>query len=605
MSGRPDRLARWHGIPPGYTDAHGMRRRVPAASRRALLAALGVDPNGAAPDTPAPERTLTAGAARCFVPEWLEGAPAWGLFCQLYELRSGRNWGIGDFRDLADLAGIAGQAGADFLGVNPLHALFLAAPDRCSPFAPSHRSFLNPLYIAVDEVPGAGAPPDLTAARETDRVDYCRVGALKAAALREIFARAPFADDAARADHDDFVQERGSALYHHALFEALSGDRVRAGQGAGWHGWPEEYRSPQTAAVDAFAGRQGDDIAFHIWLQWIADRQLARAQKAARAAGMRIGLYLDLAVGAAPDGSSSWSGQTMLRGVRVGAPPDLFQTGGQDWGLAAPSPEALEAQDFAPFRAMIRAQLAHAGALRVDHAMGLWQLFLIPDGVSAREGGYLRYPTRDMLRVLAEESHKARAIIVGEDLGSVPRGFRAVMAQARVLSYRLLYFEQTERGFLPPRRYPESALACLSTHDLPTLADWWQGHDIAQRERFGLVDPETSAGHREDRQRERTDLVAALQKAGVLDHAPANGADLPPEILCAAHLFMARTPSLLAVARLADLVGPQAATNIPGTSEEEYPNWQLRSPTAIEDLRANVTFQKVAGLLSQARPRFR
>jgi 4-alpha-glucanotransferase len=603
MTRRLDLLARWHGIPHTYTDAHGTRRHVPAASRRALLAALGADPAGEVPAAPAPDRALAAGGAECFVPSSLHAAPAWGFFCQLYELRSARNWGIGDFRDLAELARIAGQAGADFLGVNPLHALFIAAPERCSPFSPSNRAFLNPLYIAVDDVPGAAPPPDLSALRAAERVDYSRVGALKITALRDIFARAPFADDAARADHDSFVQERGTPLYRHAMFEALSCDFVRAGRGVGWTDWPDDYHRPDTPSVRAFAEAHEDEIAFHTWLQWIADRQLARVQVAARDAGMRIGLYLDLAVGAAPDGSSSWGGSAMLRGVRIGAPPDLFQTGGQDWGLAAFSPAELERRDFAPFRDMIRAQLAHAGALRIDHAMGLWQLFLIPDGTTAREGAYLRYPTRDMLRVLAEESCRARAIIVGEDLGSVPRGFRAEMCRAHILSYRLLYFEQDEDGFLPPRRYPASALACLSTHDLPTLADWWQGRDIEQREAFGLVDGQTSAEHREDRERERSDLVTALRKAGVLKGAPATEVALPPDILRAAHLFIARTPSVLAAVRLADLAGPQAATNVPGTTEADYPNWQLRSPTAIEDLPAQITFRQVSALLSRARPR--
>lgn len=603
MSKRLDQLARWHGIPPTYTDAHGTRRRVPSASRKALLVALGIDPAGEAPETQAPDRRLTADDSQCFVPQWLHDAPAWGVFCQLYELRSARNWGIGDFRDLADLAQIAASAGADFLGVNPLHALFMAAPERCSPFSPSNRTFLNPLYIAVDDVPGAGPPPDLTAARASERVDYCRVAALKTTALRDIFARAPFADDAARAAHDDFAQERGTALYRHALFEILSANMARAGQGAGWTNWPEEYHSPQTQAVREFAQRHRDDIAFHTWLQWIADRQLAAAHTAARKAGMRIGLYLDLAVGEAPDGSAGWGGQAMLRGVRIGAPPDLFQTGGQDWGLAAPSPEGLERRDFAPFRDMIRAQLAHAGALRIDHVMSLWQLFLIPDGETAREGGYLRYPMAALLRVLAEESHRARAIIVGEDLGVVPRGFRAVMSQAHILSYRPLYFQQSRRGFMAPRRYPGSALACLSTHDLPTLADWWQGRDIDQRAQFDLVDGPTTTQHRADRQREKADLVAVLVEAGVLENPPEDGPDLPAGVLFATHLFIARTPSLLVAVRLADLAGPQAPTNIPGTTEEEYPNWQLRSPTAIEDLRDHVTFQRVASLLSGARPR--
>ena len=603
MTKRLDLLAQWHGIPSSYTDAHGTRRRVPSSSRRALLSALGFDPAAEAPEDPAPDRTLAPADTGCFIPSSLHDAPAWGLFCQLYELRSSRNWGIGDFRDLADLAGIAAGTGADFLGINPVHALFLAAPDRCSPFSPSSRSFLNPLYIAVDDIPGAPPPPDLTAERAADRVDYSRVAALKLPALREIFARVPFADDAARADHDAFVEKRGDGLYRHALFEALSLDMVASGRGAGWTDWLEQYRSPQSPAVQEFAEKHRSDIAFHIWLQWVADRQLAQAHSAAIKAGMRIGLYLDLAVGAAPDGSSSWGGTSMIQGARVGAPPDLFQTEGQDWGLAAFSPAELERQDFAPFRAMIRAQLAHAGALRIDHAMSLWQLFLIPEGMSAHDGGYLRYPIRDMLRVLAEESHKARAIIVGEDLGSVPRGFRAVMREAHILSYRLLYFEQTARGFTLPRRYPSSALACLSTHDLPTLAEWWHARDIEQRVQFGLVNTDTTEQHRNDRQRERADLIAALRSEGLLKDNVDVGPELAPEVLCAAHLFIARTPSLMAAARLADLAGPEAPTNIPGTTQDQYPNWQLRSPTFIEDLRDHPTFRRITSLLTGERPR--
>ncbi|RKF12629.1 4-alpha-glucanotransferase [Roseovarius spongiae] len=603
-----DRLSRAHGIPPTYTDAHGDRRAVPAATRRAMLRALGVDPERDAPDDGVPERRMRApDDARCFTPAGLRDAPAWGIFCQLYELRSGRNWGIGDFRDLGDLAGIAARAGADFVGVNPLHALFLAAPERCSPFAPSNRAFLNPLYIAVDDVPGAGdAPPDLHDLRAASEVDYPRVAALKLGALREIFDCAPFADEAARADHDSFRAERGDALDRHATFEALSHHMTAEGRGAGWRGWPAPLRQPDGAPVRDFARAHADEVAFHVWLQWLADRQLATAQRRAREAGMRVGLYLDLAVGEAPDGSAGWGGDVMLRGLRIGAPPDLFQTQGQDWGLAAPSPEALEARDFAPFRDMIRAQLSHAGALRIDHAMLLWQLFLIPDGMSAIEGGYLRYPMPQMLRALAEESHAARAIIVGEDLGSVPRGFRGVMRDAAILSYRLLYFEQGKRGFTPPRRYPACALACLSTHDLPTLADWWQGRDIDDRERFGLVDAETSAQHRTQREDERRDLLAGLSLAGELSEADrrtaAGSAELPEPVMLAAHAFLAQTPSLLMAARLADIAGPQAPTNIPGTTDE-YPNWRKRSPTPIEALEDHPRFAALAARLSRIRRR--
>lgn len=603
-----DRLAEAHGIPKTYRDAHDTLREVPQGTRAAILAAMGIDP--AAPDAPCgapPDRALAAPEERCFLPPDLQNAPGWGLFCQLYELRSARNWGIGDFADLAALAGIAGRRGADFLGVNPLHALFLAAPERCSPFAPSHRSFLNPLYIAVDEVPGhaAPAPEGLAAARAGDRVDYPAVAALKLAALRAAFDRRPFADAGAQRDHDDWVAGRGAGLRRHALFEAISARMVALGHGAGWMSWPEEWRDPDGARARALAEDAPRDIAFYQWLQWVADRQLAHAQAVALGAGMRVGLYLDLAVGEAPDGSAGWGGAHMLRGLRIGAPPDLFQSEGQDWGLAAPSPAALEAQDFAPFRDMIRAQLDHAGALRIDHAMALWQLFLIPDGKRAPDGGYLRYPARALLRVLAEESHRARALIVGEDLGSVPDGFREVMARARILSYRLLYFEQDAGGFLPPQAYPAEALACLSTHDLPTLADWWQARDIALRLEHGLVDAATTRQHERDRVRERGDLLRALREAGLIGDGPRDtDPQLPPGVALAAHLFAGCAPSVLVAVRLADLAGPQAPTNLPGTSEQ-YPNWQLRSPTPLEALETLPGFGELAQRLSDLRPRGR
>lgn len=602
-------LCRRHGIATAYDDPArpGTRRPVPEPTLRLLLDRRGAD----AP--PAPERLAAPEGQRCHLPDWLRARPAWGLFCQLYELRSDRNWGIGDFRDLADLARIAGAAGADFLGVNPLHALFPADPARRSPFFPSSRRFLNPLYIAVDALPGAEVPPEAAALRAGDRVDLAAVTRVKFAALRRIHATARFGDGPLSAGHHAAFRARGGiALARHALFDALSLHQVERGHGVGWTGWAPPLRDIRSMSVAEFAAANEDEIDFHIWLQWVASVQLDAARDAARDAGMRLGLYLDLAVGEAPDGSAAWSAEgSMMDGLRIGAPPDVFAADGQDWGLAAPSPGGLAKDGCAAFRAMIEAQLRHAGALRIDHAMALWQLFLIPEGESPAAGAHLRYPFPQLVAALAEVSQAHGALIIGEDLGFVPKGFRAAMEAARILSYRILYFEQDARGFVPPDRWPRMALACLSTHDLPTLAGWWRAEDIALRRAHGLVGDTASEAQARTRADERGRLVHALAAAGLLDAAaePPDAAagvtaqaGLSETLLVAAHRFIARSPCLLAGVRLADLVGPEAPTNLPGTIDS-YPNWSLRSPTRIEAIAAHPVFRAVTAAMATERPR--
>ncbi len=434
-------LARHHGLTLDYELPGGGWRPVPDETIRLILRGLGQDPDGPATGAPAPVAMEVPADGRCYLPDGLREAPGWGVFCQLYELRSARNWGIGDFADLAALAGTVGAAGGDFLGINPVHALFGAAPSHTSPFSPSNRRFLNPLYVAPDLV---GCPRPTI--EDGPLVDYPSVAETKRRALRAAFdAREP--DPA----FDAFVAEGGEPLRLHALFETISA----AQGGTGWLAWPEPLRDPRGAAVAELARAHADDVAFETWLQYLARTQLHAAQAACLDAGMRLGLYLDLAVGEAQDGSATWSGAAAaLPGLDVGAPPDMFSEQGQNWQLAAPSPAALAAQDFAPFRDMIAAQLRDAGALRIDHAMALWQLFLIPQGRPASDGTHLRFPFPDMLRTLAAESNANEAVVIGEDLGFVPEGFSDAMREANVLSYRILYFEQDPHGFRPTSAYP-------------------------------------------------------------------------------------------------------------------------------------------------------
>ena len=589
MSGHLDALCRRHGIATAYGE-----RAVPDATKRLILTRLGVEIPDDEPHA-------------CHLPEGLREAPAWGLFCQLYELRSGRGWGIGDFTDLAELAGIAGRAGADFLGINPLHALLLGDPGTCSPFSPSSRRFLNPLYIDPEALPGWAEAGQEATGLSGEVVDYAAVTRTKLAALRAVHAARPFGKGPwAREAHDDFVASGGEALHLHTLFEALSLAMVAEGHGATFGGWPEPLRDARGPAANAFAEEQAEQVAFHLWLQWVADVQLAAAARAARAAGMRIGLYLDLAVAEAQGGSAAWGDPGLaMPGLSVGAPPDVFAAEGQDWGLAAPSPVAMEATGFSAFRGMIRAQLRHAGALRIDHAMALRQLFLIPWGEPPSAGAHLRYPMEDLLAVLGEESRANAAVVIGEDLGFVPDGFREVLEAARILSYRILYFEQEDEGdalaFAPPAEWPAGALACVSTHDLPTLAGWWAGEDIALRREHGLVGEAASAEHVAHRQAERAALLRLLSAEG-LNPGEADEGGMPPDLPVAVHRLLARTPSVLVGVRLADLVGPAAPTNLPGTTEQ-YPNWRLRSPTPLAEIESHPLFHAVTQAMRDERPR--
>jgi 4-alpha-glucanotransferase len=590
----------------GITTHYG-EREVPDATKHALLAALGVSET-VSPEAAGVPDIHAQPDAICALPDWLAEAPTWGLFCQLYELRSEGSWGIGDFGDLARLAAVAAESGADFLGINPVHALFLAAPDRRSPFMPSNRRFLNPLYIAMDALPGRTHPGEaaLAAVEAAELIDYPGVAALKLKGLRAVFAESPFGPDHPEADFEAYRGDGGEALARHALFEALSFDMVARGLEAGWRTWPAEFQSPVSPAVATFARHHASEVTFHVWLQWIAHRQLAAAHGAAKAAGMRIGLYLDLAVGEALDGSATWSTPGLaLSGVVVGAPPDVFSQDGQNWDLAALSPTTLAAENYASLRALIKAQLDHAGALRIDHAMVLRQLFLIPEGAPASAGTHMAYPFAEMLRVVAEESRAHGSVMIGEDLGFVPDGFRETMHAANILAYRILYFEQAWGLFLRASAWPEMALACISTHDLPTLAGWWRGEDIEARRDFGLISPGYAAEQEARRNEEREALVHAFIDGGQLpgDARDWDAPDLPPRVLAAAHRFLGETRSRLAGVRLADLVGPEAPTNVPGTLDQ-HPNWRRRAPIRINDVATAPAFEEITALMRAVRPRF-
>ncbi|MFU8862340.1 MAG: 4-alpha-glucanotransferase [Rhodobacterales bacterium] len=591
-----DKRARAYGIQPTYSVVDGPDRIAPSDTLEALLKALGAErqePLAQEPVLEAPE------GAQCFL---TQDGRYWGIALQLYQLRTSRNWGIGDFADLEHLARTVAPAGADFLGLNPLHAMFLAAPAQRSPFSPSNRRFLNPLYLAVDRVPGflpdMVDDTELEHLRASELVDYVGVATTKLRVLRAIW-------EAGAALPDSFVREGGALLHRHALFEALSAEMVAQGHGAGWIGWPEEWRDVTGAAVQDFAQKHKDDIRFFQWLQYLCSQQLHALRALCEQVGMRIGLYLDFAVGEAADGSGSWGSADVLADVRIGAPPDSYNEQGQDWGLAPLSPLVMARESAAPFRSLIEAATRQAGALRIDHAMGLWQLYLIPEDASAADGTYARYPVGDMLRALSDASLENRTVIIGEDLGNVPPGFQEVMTDCNILSYRIFFFERTAEGFVPPADYPREALACLSTHDLPTFRGWWRGDDIALRKRFGFIAEKGARKQNKERKAERADLLADLQKAGMLTKAEAqtiNANEAPPALITAVHGHLATAPSRLFAVRLEDLAAELNPVNIPATVDE-YPNWRSKLGLQLDQLTQTELFNDIIAAIAAARPR--
>ena len=503
---------------------------------------------------------ITVAPATCHLPL---DRPRFGITAQSYALRHATDQGMGDFTAIADLARGAAQAGALWLGISPPHALMPVERERASPYQPSDRRFLEPLLIDVSRLPEAAGHAALFAAlRQGQDVDYQAAWAAKRRVLAPAWASFDRNDPAFLA----FRAEGGMPLKRFAAFNALS----ELHDHSDTRRWPAGLRHGRDSGLIEFLATQADAVGFHTWLQFLADRQLAEAASAG------AGLYRDLAVGMAGDGAECWSGDTaFLPGLSIGAPPDPLGPLGQVWGVPPPDPLAAEASGHAGFAALIRANMRHAAALRIDHVLGLKRLFLVPDGAGANEGCYLAQPFEAALAELTLESQRARCAVVGEDLGTVPDGLREALHEARILSYRVLWFEREGQAFRPPAQYPELAAACVATHDIPTLAGWWEGADIAEREALGLLDAAGAADARAERAAERGTLLATL---GLEGHGEAR---LPLEVAAAIHAYVAATPSLMLLLQAEDLAGGRIGANLPGT-DRERPNWRHRM--AIEAL---------------------
>ncbi len=597
---------------------------LPLGYHRLDLAAAGVST----------ELGLIVAPARCHLPEALDiGGRGWGLTCQLYGQKSAHDWGIGDFADLATLARIAGSRGAAVLGVNPLHALFAAEPLHISPYSPSSRGLLNYLYIDVTAIPGFaedGAVRALMAsewfgatrwaARSAELIDYGAVAACKRPVLEALFKRfrarelgpdGTATGDAGRAFRA-FQHDGGRPLRDFAAFESLQEHFCNAGAAFSWRCWPAPLRDPRAAAVAEFAAAHRDRVEFFEFLQWAADRQLAAAAAAGRDAGLSVGLYRDLAVGADPNGAEAWSDQALVApSAAIGAPPDALSRRGQNWGLAPVNPVVLRRQSFVPFVASLRSNMRHAGVLRIDHVMSLNRLYWIPSGMDATSGAYVAYPFDDLLRIVALESQRQRCAVIGEDLGTVPEGFRDRMRAANVLSYRVIFFERrADRSFVPPAEYPPLAAATAATHDMPTIRGFWLGRDIAWRLRLGLY-PDEQAAETEaaDRRRDRLLLLDALAQEGLIaaerfgEFLPEGGEPIyTPELADAILAYVFRSAARLSLVQLEDVLGETEQANLPGTTDD-HPNWRRRSSRTLEEVVAERGLRRVAALIGEGRRR--
>lgn len=526
---------------------------------------------------------LISAPRRCPTPEELGVEGGWGVGCQTYGLRSARDGGIGDLEDAGRLGEIMAARGADLLGLSPAHAMFPAAAHRSSPYSPSSRTRLNELLVAVDAAARLiGAAPEPTSEGDAERIDYGTVAAAKLAGLARLWS--VFKDKHLAAgtdlagDHRAWAAAQGPDLPRHALFNALQERFLARDPSAfGWRGWPAPWNDAGAAAAQALDPELADRRDFFAFTQWLADRQLGEAQARARAGGMGAGLYLDLAVGVSPDGAAAWGDpRAVIDGATVGAPPGIIDPGGQNWGLAALAPTALKARGMAPLVADLRAVMAHSGAMRIDHVMGLTRLFMIPSGATAHDGTYVRYPFEITARVIALEAQRARCIVVGEDLGTVPEGFAGALRRAGILSMRVLWFERSRRAFKPPQRYSENAVAMLTTHDLATARGFLAGTDVGWRQRLGLMGEKAAAADAAERERQVVQLRDLLRSEGIepADHET---------MVEALHHLLGRAASTLVIAQLEDLAGEIEQPNLPGTIDE-HPNWRRRLRLTVDEL---------------------
>lgn len=563
---------------------------------------------------------------KCYNPKQASAKKMWGFTAQLYALKSKNNWGIGDFGDLHRFIEVAAEQGAATIGINPLHPLYQNNPAHRSPYSPSSRTFLNPIYInmtaAISLFSGCEQVQSLVKddefqkrliqAKTSELVDYTAVASLKFQVLTLLFEDFCNKNTTTYSDQNQeftkFKQDHGDNLRQFATYDALyEYFRSIDENNYGWTSWPLAYQKTDTAEIIEFQKFNAERIEYFCFVQWLAHTQLTDVKTAAKAKNMKVGLYLDLAVGCDGSGLDVWSNQDLyVAGASIGAPPDGMNALGQNWGLTPMSPVALKAKGYQPLVDALRSNMQYSGALRIDHILGLMRQYWVAPNMAANEGMYITFPFDEILRIIALESQRNQCIVIGEDLGNVPEGFSDIMHNAGLLSFKVMFFERWQSGlFKRPELYPEQSVVTIATHDTATLTGWWQGRDLQWRELLNLY-PNTEAGEhdRNSRASEREMLLDALNDMQVIDNAKlpsVNPAIMSTELSIAVQKYLAAAPSYIQLIPLEDALECNEQVNIPGTIDE-HPNWLQKLPVSIEDFFETDSVKQIVSTMRKVRP---
>ncbi|HXX57037.1 MAG TPA: 4-alpha-glucanotransferase, partial [Thermodesulfovibrionales bacterium] len=578
----------------------------------------------------------------CYLPSELQEGRAWGLSINLYSIRSGRNWGIGDFTDLKNIVGAVASLKGGFVGINPLHAIPNMIPFGISPYSPISRLYRNSIYLDLERVPEMKESEDarkrmlseafvaeLDRLRKGEFIDYEKVMSMKQTMLKyafDLFYEREYKGDTGRGtEFRRYLSQEGADLESFATYMAISEFMGREEESAedcpdpkslssqiAGQKWPADYGDPSSSAVREFKRTRRKEILFYQYVQWIIDEQLRDVAREAENSGMTVGLYYDLAIGSVGGGADTWCCRDVIAGgIDVGAPPDDFNLNGQNWGFPPLIPEKLKETGYELFIQTIRKNMKYAGALRIDHALGMFRLFWIPRAMSPKEGAYVQCPSEDLLRIIALESVRSRTMVIAEDLGTIGDRARETLARFHMLSYRLFYFERNypDASFVPPEEYPEMALCAVTTHDLPTLLGYWVGRDIEVKKLLGMYRDETQWREQvEERERDRELIIAALKSSNILpDDYPSDPAaitELSPELCLAVYRYLGLTPCKLVLASLDDITGTPDQQNMPGTVDE-YPNWKRKATLNLEEIISDERITDLSRVLQIAMVRDR
>ncbi|MBF0557838.1 MAG: 4-alpha-glucanotransferase [Nitrospirae bacterium] len=550
----------------------------------------------------------------CYIPPKLDPGKTWGLSLNLYSLKSLRNWGVGDFTDLDNIVRYTAGLKGGFVGINPLHAIPNMMPHGISPYSPVSRFYKNFIYLDMDAVPEVRASEsareimnsdefkkELRSLQTGDLLQYEKIAFLKKRILRhafDFFHQSEYKKNTPRGiTFKNYIEEEGAALDSFALFSALSEHISKELEACAWQDWPEEFLSPSGKAVKKFRTSNGKELLFHKYVQWCIDEQHRKVAKQASDLGMAIGLYHDLAIGSIGGGCNSWNYQNIVaENIDVGAPPDDFNPNGQNWGFPPLIPGMLKETGYEFFIQVIRKNMKYNGALRIDHALGLFRLFWIPCGMPAEKGAYVTYPTEDLLRIIALESVINRTMVIAEDLGTVGDNVHEELRKFQMLSYRLFYFERNypDPSFTSPEQYPPLALCAITTHDLPTIYGYWSGRDIEEKKNLNIYhDDELNMKRIDDRERDKMLLLKALKSRGIIPENFQAGPSMTHELCLAIYEYLARTPCKLVAVSLDDVIGTLDQQNMPGITGS-YPNWMRKTPLGLEQISTDRRFFDLA-----------